>query len=327
MRAKKTPWPLFLIFALLTANISIFNGDISHASSGNILISQPWGSQPGALGLIQSENEEDIGPSTFCVVGDHIFVLDSGNHRINIYDGKNGSFSSALPIPKWENALSEDLSVDRPGIIGISYPEYPAISVMDLKGQNIFSLDSSPPAGPYFKVPSRIYIADNSVWINDPALELTINYSEKGELLRLIRDQYFAISGKPLLFRPDIDQANLGRCKIMTKNPGDSTEKLYSVIYREERIHRCEIIGRDLAKNVYVFLLWGDMDITANAEVIKISPNGNATGKKVVPEWPGFGCKLHVRNDQKGDILYMNRDKKGFQIIREKFPIIPKSFN
>lgn len=276
------------------------------------ILNLPAGHREASFGYSVSDFEfAPTGPSTFLVSGNQMLLLDSLNNRLAWFSLDDGRWLRDTVLPRMSGDHPIDLAIVGAGQIAVLYPETPAVFVINVNGEVILEMNAAPPTLPLFKVPSRIYggVLAN-IWAVDPGLGLTMEYDFTGTPVRVIRGEYSVISGNPALFREDFDYRSPNRLKIFCKNPGEPDERLFHAVYRPGIVHKCEIFNRDSQGNVYALLIWGDMDITANAEVLRINPEGQTTGRVVIPDWPGFASRLHVRNTEDGHVIYMLLDEK-----------------
>jgi DNA-binding beta-propeller fold protein YncE len=104
-------------------------------------------------------------PSRMVIAGDELFVLDSGNSRLQVLD-LGGRFRREVPLPQAD--LEDGLAVDREGNIYVGDTQLNAIEVLDRGGQLLYKFGQPGAKGGEFSKPSGLWIeSGNQLYVAD----------------------------------------------------------------------------------------------------------------------------------------------------------------
>lgn len=159
-----------------------------------ILIFGPDGTKEGQIGEIGSGEGEFYEPTDFEIVDEQIYVLDSGNRRIQVLD-LEGDFVSELP----ELPAAKGFAVNSKGEILLGQPQKGGlISVYDAEGNvlrtfgepktmaDLWGPDREESSGEYGLAASRVHIDvddEDAVYVSYLIGPLLEKYSPEGRLL------------------------------------------------------------------------------------------------------------------------------------------------
>jgi len=211
----------------------------------------PWGTGPGKVGLFKTP-ERNYGPQSFAIneLTKKIYILDSVNSRILVYNEENGNFARSIPLKK---PRGDDIALEDEKSIYVLYLAEEKVIQYSLEGQILHSYeipdfkDMRPVSGIYFVEGKGLFFQTS-----DQKLFPLFSF-ENGGKMELRSEQIHEKASVGLLLK------NLKSAFVKRESGNMASVTINNL--KEITIHRHEhdicglyVIGNDDAGNIYLIV-------------------------------------------------------------------------
>jgi uncharacterized repeat protein (TIGR02543 family) len=265
------------VLAFLALAVSLLNASILNAQTNFIpteVFQLKWGNGESQVGLLKVPGRS-YGPQSFAVdEGNKIYILDSANQRILIYD-LSGNLFSSVPISQRADDLclgiksiyvlySAEMKVVEYSLNGTIIATYPLIDT------------KSPIVGIHFTSEQGLFFetADGTSYpLIEKGVKVTLEAQNKRKIIGLNRNNdYFFLERKNLL---------QGIIRILDFE--GKVKKELPVLKKEQNIESLTLIGTDNEKNIYLVVEESTNSFEVRRYLRKYNHEGVLLAEAIIP--------------------------------------------
>ena len=317
-----TPKTLFALFIICIMSSQSLSG----ASLDKFTIH--WGSDNGTVGIAPKETRDMLafgGPSSLCVAGNKLYILDSINCKVEVFSLKGKSLDS-ITLPGNQaagNALEySDIAVSPSGNIHVLESSKSQVLVVSHDG-NIQTLNI--PTKEMMKSFSTLSVKKDLISVFNSFKGSITQFTTSGKFVQTLKSSLFSdlIQDEHGIFygasvkggkRPDTKTITISKLSARAKK-----KALFSSYSGKMEINSYSLAGTDNKGNVYLTCSFGGADQTNIEAIFIFNENGAMTDKIKIPIITGKLTMTRSRTVSPDGVMVLAvPSKAGLKIITAK---------